>query len=300
MPVSVRMPALGETVTEGTVIRWHKGQGDVVEVDEPLLDVSTDKVDTEIPSPVAGVLVEVLAHENDTVAVGGELARIDTDSRHQADEREPAPQRATTAPTPVLAPADAQSAPPEPGPVKLVISGAPGSRIEVPSAPASSGIGPKGPHNPARQAARILSLAQESADALTKSARAEADKILADVRARAEAILAEARRTADGLQSDAERSHSEMLGTINQQRTVLEGRLEQLRAFEREYRTRLMREYNSIPMELRQRLRLPSVPPAQEGPTTSSSVRANAAQPGSGLPGRTPLRPGARPKKRKR
>ena len=76
MSERVSMPALGESVTEGTVTRWLKEVGDSVAVDEPLLEVSTDKVDTEIPSPVAGVLLEILAQEDDTVEVGGELAVV--------------------------------------------------------------------------------------------------------------------------------------------------------------------------------------------------------------------------------
>jgi pyruvate dehydrogenase E2 component (dihydrolipoamide acetyltransferase) len=76
MAFSVQMPALGESVTEGTVTRWLKQEGDTVERDEPLLEVSTDKVDTEIPSPAAGVLTKIVAQEDDTVEVGGELAVI--------------------------------------------------------------------------------------------------------------------------------------------------------------------------------------------------------------------------------
>src|ERR671938_203158 len=76
MPTSVTMPALGESVTEGTVTRWLKQEGDQVEVDEPLLEVSTDKVDTEIPSPAAGVLTKILVAEDETVEVGAELAVI--------------------------------------------------------------------------------------------------------------------------------------------------------------------------------------------------------------------------------
>ncbi len=76
MATSVQMPALGESVTEGTVTRWLKQEGDTVELDEPLLEVSTDKVDTEIPSPAAGVLKKIVAQEDDTVEVGGELAVI--------------------------------------------------------------------------------------------------------------------------------------------------------------------------------------------------------------------------------
>ncbi len=77
MSVSVSMPQLGESVTEGTVTRWLKREGERVEADEPLLEVSTDKVDTEIPSPVAGILRGITVAEDETVAVGAELAVID-------------------------------------------------------------------------------------------------------------------------------------------------------------------------------------------------------------------------------
>ena len=80
MSVSVTMPRLGESVTEGTVTRWLKKEGDQVAVDEPLLEVSTDKVDTEIPSPVAGVLSKITVAEDETVEVGSELAVIDDGS----------------------------------------------------------------------------------------------------------------------------------------------------------------------------------------------------------------------------
>jgi len=76
MSESVKMPALGESVTEGTVTRWLKAVGESVEVDEPLLEVSTDKVDTEVPSPVAGVVEKILVEEDETVEVGTELAVI--------------------------------------------------------------------------------------------------------------------------------------------------------------------------------------------------------------------------------
>jgi 2-oxoglutarate dehydrogenase E2 component (dihydrolipoamide succinyltransferase) len=79
MSVSVSMPQLGESVTEGTVTRWLKREGEHVEADEPLLEVSTDKVDTEIPSPVSGVLRGITVAEDETVAVGAELAVIDED-----------------------------------------------------------------------------------------------------------------------------------------------------------------------------------------------------------------------------
>ena len=93
-PSEVPMPALGESVTEGTITRWLKEVGEEVEVDEPLVEVSTDKVDTEIPSPVAGVLLEQLAAEDDEVEVGAPLARIgsgDASADDSADE-EAAPQ----------------------------------------------------------------------------------------------------------------------------------------------------------------------------------------------------------------
>ena len=76
MSTSVTLPALGESVTEGTVSRWLKQVGDTVEADEPLLEVSTDKVDTEIPSPTSGVLLEIRAQEDETVEVGAVLAVI--------------------------------------------------------------------------------------------------------------------------------------------------------------------------------------------------------------------------------
>ena len=89
MPVSVTMPRLGESVTEGTVTRWLKKEGERVEADEPLLEVSTDKVDTEIPSPAAGVLTTIRVGEDETVEVGVELATID-ESDDAAGGGEPA------------------------------------------------------------------------------------------------------------------------------------------------------------------------------------------------------------------
>ncbi len=100
MSERVTMPALGESVTEGTVTRWLKNVGDSVEVDEPLLEVSTDKVDTEIPSPVAGTLLEIKVEEDETVEVGAELAIVgsgeaapsesgEDTTQDQAEEAEP-------------------------------------------------------------------------------------------------------------------------------------------------------------------------------------------------------------------
>ncbi|MBF9010785.1 2-oxoglutarate dehydrogenase, E2 component, dihydrolipoamide succinyltransferase [Corynebacterium phoceense] len=84
----VEMPELGESVTEGTITQWLKSVGDTVEVDEPLLEVSTDKVDTEIPSPVAGTLVEILAEEDDTIEVGAVIARIGDENAAPAEKSE--------------------------------------------------------------------------------------------------------------------------------------------------------------------------------------------------------------------
>ena len=99
MAFSVQMPALGESVTEGTVTRWLKQEGDTVELDEPLLEVSTDKVDTEIPSPAAGVLTKIVAQEDDTVEVGGELAVIgDAGEDGGRRRREPAAEQPSRKP----------------------------------------------------------------------------------------------------------------------------------------------------------------------------------------------------------
>src|SRR6478609_3465352 len=89
MSTPVNLPALGESVTEGTITRWLKSVGDTVEVDEPLLEVSTDKVDTEIPSPVAGTLLEIKAEEDETVEVGAELAIIGSGDAAPATSDEP-------------------------------------------------------------------------------------------------------------------------------------------------------------------------------------------------------------------
>ena len=72
----VKMPQLGETVIEGTILKWLKQEGDQVALDEPLFEISTDKVDTEVPSSAAGVLAKIMVPEGETVAVGTELAEI--------------------------------------------------------------------------------------------------------------------------------------------------------------------------------------------------------------------------------
>ena len=118
MATSVTMPQLGESVTEGTVTRWLKQVGDSVEVDEPLLEVSTDKVDTEIPSPVAGVITAIKAGEDDVVEVGGELAVISDSAESAAPAPEPAaapPAPEPAAATPIPEPAAPATAPPAGG-----------------------------------------------------------------------------------------------------------------------------------------------------------------------------------------
>ena len=104
MSERVTMPALGESVTEGTVTRWLKNVGDSVAVDEPLLEVSTDKVDTEIPSPVAGTLQEILVAEDETVPVGADLAVIGEGAAAPAGSPAPAAEPASGA-EPLAAPA---------------------------------------------------------------------------------------------------------------------------------------------------------------------------------------------------
>ncbi|MCK0092952.1 pyruvate dehydrogenase complex dihydrolipoyllysine-residue acetyltransferase, partial [Rhodococcus sp. F64268] len=111
MAFSVQMPALGESVTEGTVTRWLKQEGDTVEVDEPLLEVSTDKVDTEIPSPAAGVLIKIVAQEDDTVEIGGELAQIGEAGESAGSAPAPAAEEPAAAAPAEAAPAAATPAP---------------------------------------------------------------------------------------------------------------------------------------------------------------------------------------------
>jgi 2-oxoglutarate dehydrogenase E2 component (dihydrolipoamide succinyltransferase) len=131
---AVKMPALGESVTEGTVTRWLKQVGDSVGADEPLLEVSTDKVDTEIPSPVAGVVLEIKVAEDEVVPVGAELALIGV----AGGAPKPA---AAPAPTPAAAPAPAAPAAPAPAPAPaaspLATAPAAAPKAEVPATAAS-------------------------------------------------------------------------------------------------------------------------------------------------------------------
>jgi pyruvate dehydrogenase E2 component (dihydrolipoamide acetyltransferase) len=132
MSFSVTMPALGESVSEGTVTRWLKNEGDMVAVDEPLLEVSTDKVDTEIPSPVAGILSKIVVGVDQTVAVGAELAVI-TESTGAST---PAPVAAPAAPVaaPVVTPpAPVASTPPPSAPVAAPAVSGGGTVITMPA-----------------------------------------------------------------------------------------------------------------------------------------------------------------------
>ncbi len=139
MSVSVSMPQLGESVTEGTVTRWLKREGEHVQADEPLLEVSTDKVDTEIPSPVSGVLRGITVSEDETVAVGAELAIIDEDGAAGAPAAPPvqeaAPEQAAA--QPAAAPPPAPPEQPAPEPVQPAAAAAPPAyEPVVPDSPA--------------------------------------------------------------------------------------------------------------------------------------------------------------------
>ena len=140
------MPTLGESVTEGTVTRWLKKVGDSVEVDEPLVEVSTDKVDTEIPSPIAGVLLSITADEDDVVSIGGELAKIGAAGSAPAEApapKAPAPEpqpepEAKAAPTPPPAPkAPAAPTPPPAPPAPAAPTPPPAPAAAAPSAQAA-------------------------------------------------------------------------------------------------------------------------------------------------------------------
>src|SRR3954453_7923485 len=114
MPVSVTMPRLGESVTEGTVTRWLKQEGERVEADEPLLEVSTDKVDTEIPSPAAGVLTRIVVGEDETADVGSELAVISGDGEEPGAAAPGPGARAAPPPPPTHRPPPPRAAAPPP------------------------------------------------------------------------------------------------------------------------------------------------------------------------------------------
>src|SRR5207247_11144524 len=123
MAIDVVMPQMGESIAEGTVVRWIKKPGDKVERDEPLLEISTDKVDAEIPAPASGTLTEIVVQEGQTVAVNAVVARIATDGEAPAA---PAPK-----PAPASEPVAAAPPPPPPAP---------------PAAPEPTQPAPRNPH----------------------------------------------------------------------------------------------------------------------------------------------------------
>ena len=132
---SVQMPQLGETIVEGTILKWLKQEGEHIEVDEPLFELSTDKVDTEVPSPVAGVLTKILVAEGTTVAVGTALAEVDSGDGAALGGR---------GASGASAPADASAAAQEPVAADAVGAAAPGSAsAATPAAPRPPGSRPE-------------------------------------------------------------------------------------------------------------------------------------------------------------
>ncbi|MFE7564503.1 biotin/lipoyl-containing protein, partial [Kitasatospora sp. NPDC057500] len=162
MAVSVTLPALGESVSEGTVTRWLKAEGERVEVDEPLLEVSTDKVDTEIPAPASGILASIKVGEDETVEVGAELAIIDDGSG-----------------APVAAPAPAAEAAPAaaPAPVAEAPAAAPAPVAEAPAAPAAAPAAPAGDATPVLLPALGESVTEGT---VTRWLKAEGDTVEVD------------------------------------------------------------------------------------------------------------------------
>ena len=142
MSESVKMPALGESVTEGTVSSWLKAVGDSVEVDEPLLEVATDKVDTEVPSPAAGTVLEILVPEDETVDVGTVLAIIGDPS--EASPAAPSPAApAASSPAPAVAePVQSAAAPAAPAPTQPAAPAAPTQSAPTPAGPAATAATP--------------------------------------------------------------------------------------------------------------------------------------------------------------
>ncbi len=169
MSESVNLPALGESVTEGTVTRWLKKVGDRVEVDEPLVEVSTDKVDTEIPSPIAGVIEAILVAEDETVEVGTALVTIG-----DSTAGEPVPESPAPSPSETQEPADMEQSPAEsstdgsatnePAPVESPsaepVQAAP---VEETAIDETSATGPASGEPPVREAAAEEPVAQEPA-----------------------------------------------------------------------------------------------------------------------------------------
>jgi 2-oxoglutarate dehydrogenase E2 component (dihydrolipoamide succinyltransferase) len=134
----VTLPEMGESVTEGTVTRWLKAVGDEVALDEPLVEVSTDKVDTEIPSPVAGTLLEITVGEDQTIEVGAQLGVIGDASAAPAAAPAAAPEPAASAPAPAPEPAPAPPAPAAAAPAAAPAAPKPAAQA-IPTAPVPEG-----------------------------------------------------------------------------------------------------------------------------------------------------------------
>ncbi len=155
MSVTVTMPQLGESVTEGTVTRWLKQVGDEVQADEPLLEVSTDKVDTEIPAPASGVLLSIAADEDETVAVGAPLGVIgaadeapEGDARRRRRARGCPGRAAAPAQRPPRRPCPSSAAPRAPAPA----AGWPSSGVAPARAAAAAAVRPAFPRTPTHRA----------------------------------------------------------------------------------------------------------------------------------------------------
>ncbi|MGN6273280.1 MAG: 2-oxoglutarate dehydrogenase, E2 component, dihydrolipoamide succinyltransferase [Protaetiibacter sp.] len=176
MSESVSLPALGESVTEGTVTRWLKKVGDRVEVDEPLLEVSTDKVDTEIPSPVAGVIEEILVAEDETVEVGAPLVRIG-DGSGGGESAPAAPEAAPAAAEPAApaAPEAAEApAPAAEAPAPAAEAPAPAAEAPAAEAPAAEAPAAEAPAPAAEAPAPVAEAPAPAAEAPAPAAEAPA------------------------------------------------------------------------------------------------------------------------------
>src|SRR5690606_76565 len=130
MATRVTMPQLGETVTEGTILRWAKAVGDTIAEDEVLVEISTDKVDTEVPSPAAGVILEILVEEGETVEVGAELVVIGEEGEAAGDE---APAEEAPAEEAAAEETAAEEAPAEEPEAEEVAEETPAAETEEPS-----------------------------------------------------------------------------------------------------------------------------------------------------------------------
>jgi len=143
VPTPVTMPQLGETVVEGTITKWLKHEGDTVERDEPLFEISTDKVDTEVPSPLAGKVLQILVPEGETVAVGAQLVMIETNGAGQAEASAAPPPAAETPPPPEPKPMpEPEPAPPPPSPTPLPVPQPPPAPAPAATHPAIAAAAP--------------------------------------------------------------------------------------------------------------------------------------------------------------